>query len=171
MSNDATNFVKTCRTCQLSKTPKPAKQPLQPIEVCDRANQRLHIDLIGPLKTTSRWIIRYSVPESIVSDQGKEFCKKVMYSMCDLWGIKKKRTSPFHPQANTGAESFNRSFRKFFMTTLENTKTLEWEELLPYLMLMYNMHVHKSTQDSQFILTFMHDQRMPLFDMDKPRVA
>jgi hypothetical protein len=29
------------------------------------------------------------------------------------------------------------------MTTLENTKTLEWEELLPYLMLMYNMHVHK----------------------------
>jgi hypothetical protein len=47
--------------------------------------------------------------------------------------IKKKRTSPFHPQANTGAESFNCSFRKFFMTTLENTKTLEWEELLPYL--------------------------------------
>jgi hypothetical protein len=25
MSNDATNFVKTCRRCQLSKTPKPAK--------------------------------------------------------------------------------------------------------------------------------------------------
>jgi transposase InsO family protein len=84
-----------------------------------------------------RWIIRYSLPESIVSDQGKEFCNKVMYSMCDLWEIKKRRTSPFHPQANTGAESFNRSFRKFFMTTLENTKTLEWKELLPYLMLMY----------------------------------
>jgi hypothetical protein len=110
MSNDATNFVKTCRTCQLSKTPKPAKQPLQLLEVCDRANQRLHIDLIGPLKTMSsgdkyvmvmtdgftkfcevaaiphksamlvartlfeRWIVRYSAPESIVSDQGKEFC-------------------------------------------------------------------------------------------------
>jgi hypothetical protein len=53
MSNDATNFVKTCRTCQLSKILKPAKQPLQPLEVCDRANQRLHIDLIKPLKTTS----------------------------------------------------------------------------------------------------------------------
>jgi hypothetical protein len=78
-----------------------------------------------------RWIVRYSAPESIVFDQGKEFCNKVMYSMCDLWGIKKKRTSPFHPQANKGAESFNRLFRKFFMKTLENTKTLEWEELLP----------------------------------------
>jgi transposase InsO family protein len=191
----------------LSKTPKPARQPLQPLEVCDRANQRLNIDLIGPLKTTSsgdkyvmvmtdgftkfcevaaiphklatvvartlfeRWIIRYSAPESIVLDQGKEFCNKVMYAMCDLWGIKKKRTSPLHPQANTGAESFNRSFRKFFMTTLENTKTLEWEELLPYLMLMCNTHVHKSTQDSPFFLTFMHDPRMPFFDMDKPRVA
>jgi hypothetical protein len=53
MSNHVTNFVKTCRTCLLSKTPKPAKQPLQPLEVCDRANQRIHIDLIGPLKTTS----------------------------------------------------------------------------------------------------------------------
>jgi transposase InsO family protein len=160
MSNDATNFVKTCMTCQLSKMAKPAKQPLQPLEVCDRANQRLHIDLIGPLKTRSsgdkyvmvktdsftkfcevaavphksatvvartlfkRWIVRYSAPESIVSDQGKEFCNKVMYSMCYLWGIKKRRTSPFHPQANRGAESFNRSFRKFFMTTLENTRTL-----------------------------------------------
>jgi hypothetical protein len=33
-----------------------------------------------------------------VSDQGKEFCNKVMYAMCDLWGIKKKRTSPFQPE-------------------------------------------------------------------------
>jgi hypothetical protein len=110
MSNDATNFVKTCRTCQLSKTPKPTRQPLQRLEVCDRANQRLHIDLIGLLKTTSsgdkyvmvmtdgftkfcevaaiphksatvvarrlfeRWIVRYSAPESIVLDQGKESC-------------------------------------------------------------------------------------------------
>jgi hypothetical protein len=107
----------------LSKTPKPAKQPLQLLEVCNRANQRLHIDLIGPLKTTSsgdkyvmvmtdgfpkfcevaailhksatvvaqtlfeRWIVSYRAPESIVSDQGKEFFNKVMYSMCDLWGI------------------------------------------------------------------------------------
>jgi hypothetical protein len=38
-------------------------------------------------------------------------------------------------------------------------------------MLMYNTHVHKSTQDSPFFLTFMHDPRMPFFDMDKPRVA
>jgi hypothetical protein len=25
-----------------------------------------------------RWTVRYSAPESIVSDQGKEFCNKVM---------------------------------------------------------------------------------------------
>jgi hypothetical protein len=40
MSNNATNFVKTCRTCQLSKTLKPARQPLQPLEVCNRANKK-----------------------------------------------------------------------------------------------------------------------------------
>jgi hypothetical protein len=120
MSNNATHFVKACRTCQLSKTPKPARQPLQPLEVCNRANQRLHINLIGPLKTTSSGdkyvmvmtggftkfcevaaiphklatvvartlfeglIVRYSAPESIVSNQGKEFCNKVMYTMCNL---------------------------------------------------------------------------------------
>jgi hypothetical protein len=38
-------------------------------------------------------------------------------------------------------------------------------------MLMYNTHEHKSTQDSPFFLTFIHDPRMPFFDMDKPRVA
>jgi hypothetical protein len=42
---------------------------------------------------------------------------------------------------------------------------------LPYLMLMYNTHVHKSTQVYPFFLTFLHDPRMPFFDMDKPRVA
>jgi hypothetical protein len=41
-----------------------------------------------------RWIVRYSAPESILLDQGKELCNKVMYAMCDLWRIKKKRTSP-----------------------------------------------------------------------------
>jgi hypothetical protein len=55
-----------------------------------------------------RWIVRYRAPESVVSDQGQEFCNMVMYAMCDLWRIKKKRSSPFHPQANTGEESFNR---------------------------------------------------------------
>jgi hypothetical protein len=53
MSNDATNFVKTCRTCLLSKTPKPARHTLQPLEVCNRTNLRLHIYLSGTLKTTS----------------------------------------------------------------------------------------------------------------------
>jgi hypothetical protein len=35
------------------KDTKAGKTALQPLEVCNRANQRLHIDLIGPLKTTS----------------------------------------------------------------------------------------------------------------------
>jgi hypothetical protein len=61
--------------------------------------------------------------------------------------------------------------QKILHDNVREHKTSEWEELLPYSMLMYNTHVHKSTQDSPFFLTFMHDPRMPFFDMDKPRVA
>jgi hypothetical protein len=86
MSNDATYFVKTCRTYQLSKTPKPTKQPLQPLEVCDRANQRLHIDLIGPLKTTSSGD-KYVM---VKTDGFTKFCEVV--SILHKWAMVVART-------------------------------------------------------------------------------
>ena len=116
-----------------------------------------------------RWICRYSVPIQLVTDQGKEFCNHVLDGLCDLLGIKHNRTSAYHPASNSSAESFNRSMKKYLTAMLDNDKTLEWEQQLPMLQFSYNCHVHKTTMESPFFLTYHFDPRLPYFDLEKPK--
>jgi hypothetical protein len=116
-----------------------------------------------------KWICRYSVPCQLISDNGKEYCNQVMDCLCDLLGIKHKTTTAYHPASNSSAESFNRSMKKYLTAMLDNDKTLEWEAQLPMLQLSYNTHVHQSTLESPFWLTYHMDPRLPYFDLEKPK--
>ena len=40
----------------------------------------------------------FGFPQCLMSDQGTEFCGKVIAAMCSLLGIEKIRTTPYHPQ-------------------------------------------------------------------------
>jgi len=116
-----------------------------------------------------RWICRFTAPLTIVTDQGKEFNNAVLQEICTLWDIDKKRTSPFHPQTNSSAESYNRSLIKYFKAMLLNHSTLDWEPLLPCAAMAYNCHIHRSTAESPFFLTYLHDPRLPYLDLQAPR--
>ena len=116
-----------------------------------------------------RWVCRFSVPRMIVTDNGKEFANEMLEDLCKFMGIKQNKTTPYHPQSNSSAESYNRQIRKYLTAMLENSETLDWEEWLPMLMFSYNTHVHSATKESPFFLTFLHDPRLPYFDIDKPR--
>ena len=117
-----------------------------------------------------RWICRFSVPQTIVTDNGREFANKVVDELCDLLHVEHRTTSPYHPQANSSAESYNRQIIKYMKTVMNDASdTLDWEEFLPPLMFSYNTHIHQATQQSPFFLTFHHDPRLPYFDLDNPR--
>ena len=45
-------------------------------------------------------ICRYGVPQSLHSDQGRNFCGHVVQSLCDMLGIKRTNTS--HSRSNFG---------------------------------------------------------------------
>ena len=117
-----------------------------------------------------RWVCRYSVPKVIVTDNGREFANKVVDDLCARLNVEHRLTSPYHPQANSSAESYNRQIIKYMRSMMDKaTDTLDWEEFLPALMFSYNTHVHQATQQSPFFLTFLHDPRLPYFDLDRPR--
>ena len=116
-----------------------------------------------------RWICRFSVPEMMVSDKGREFDNKVLDELCKIWGTKRIRTTAYHPETNAQVERYNRTMIKYFKSMLDNDQTLEWEDMLPTLQLAYNSHVHRSTKESPFYLTFLHDPRLPWFDISKPK--
>jgi hypothetical protein len=117
-----------------------------------------------------RWFCRFSAPTVMILDQGKEFCNELVNRLCALWDVDKRRTSPYHPLTNWSAKSYNRSMRKY-ITAMTNTHPhINWEDLLPSMMLSYNCHVHRGTGDSPFFLTFAHDLRLPYFNIEKPRM-
>jgi hypothetical protein len=174
--------------------------------ICSSSNERLHINLYGPLKTSAagnhyvvimtdaftkyvklaaipnktedqvakvlfeRWFCRFSAPTVLVSDQVKEFCNELVNRLCALWDMDKRRTSQYHPQTNSSAGSYNRSMRKYITVMLDKNPTMNWEDLVPSMMLSYNCHVHRATGDSPFFLMFAHDPRLPYFDIEKPRM-
>lgn len=53
-------------------------------------------------------ICRFGVPDSIHADQGRNFESAVLKEICQLLGIRKTRTTPYHLQFDGLVERFNR---------------------------------------------------------------
>ena len=55
MTTDIKQFVKHCQTCHLSKCIKQPSSPLKSLPIPDGPNQRVHIDLMVPLKSSANY--------------------------------------------------------------------------------------------------------------------
>ena len=51
-------------------------------------------------------------PMHLMSDQGTEFCGKVIAAMCSLLGVEKIQTTPYHPQTNGSAERVHQTLQR-----------------------------------------------------------
>ena len=49
--------------------------------------------------------LRFSLPERLHSDQGRQFESSIMDELCSLLQIEKTRTTPYHPQGDGLVES------------------------------------------------------------------
>ena len=101
------------------------------------------------------WICRYSTPKVLVTDRGREFCSKLADELFSKLGVDRRRTSAYHPQKNSSAESFNRELISIMRTMLQDPDDPEWEAQLLTVMLAYNTAVRKATNASPFFLTYL----------------
>jgi transposase InsO family protein len=46
------------------------------------------------------WISRYGIPEDVTTDRGPQFMSEVWSLLCCQLGIRHRRTTAYHPQAN-----------------------------------------------------------------------
>lgn len=110
---------------------------------------------------TQEWFCRYSPPESLHSDQGRQFESRLIQEICRILQIKKTRTSPYHPQCDGVAERFNRTLLNMLATATKDNP-LNWEDYIRPLCMAYNTSVHSSTGFTPFYLTFGREARLPI---------
>ena len=58
---------------------------------------------------TNEFITRYRVPEILHTDQSGNFESILIKELCQILGITKTRTTPYHPQSDGMIERFNRT--------------------------------------------------------------
>lgn len=65
------------------------------------------------------WITRYGCPVRLTSDQGRQFESQLFTELLRYLGVKKLRTTSYHPQANGLVERWHRSLKAALMTRLD----------------------------------------------------
>ncbi len=80
-------------------------------------------------------------------------------------GVRHLRTSAYHPQTNSSAESFNRELIEIMCTLLDDLNDAEWELFLPAVQFSYDTAGRSATSSSPFFLTYLCDPNLPYFQI------
>ena len=103
------------------------------------------------------WISRFGCPERLTTDQGRQFESALFRALSHLLGIKKSRTSPYHPQSNGLIEEFHRPMK----ATLKAYDTSEWTAALPTLLLGFRTAFKKDLRATPSELVYGQTIRLP----------
>ena len=107
------------------------------------------------------FFLHYGFPEKLHSDQGRNFESKVLKELCKVVGIKKTRTTPYHPMGNGSAERFNKTLIKM-LSTLENDQKADWKSHVAPLVQAYNATKSEATGYAPHYLMFGWNPRLPI---------
>ena len=103
----------------------------------------------------------FSTPAYLVSDQGKVFTGHVIMHLCELYGVQKLRTSPYHAQTNGQVERMNQTIIHM-ISKLEEDRKACWSKHLPELRLAYNATCSTVTGYSPYYMLFSRRPRIPV---------
>ena len=103
----------------------------------------------------------FSAPAYLVSDQGKAFMGHIITHICDLFGVQKLRTLPYHAQTNGQVKRMNQTIIRM-IGKLEEDKKACWSKHLPELLLVYNATHSTVTGYSPYYLLFGRRSRIPV---------
>ena len=106
----------------------------------------------------NNFIVHYGFPTKIILDQGHNFESKLIANLCQIAGVQKLRTSPYHPQTNGQCEQFNSTLLNMLGTLTPEHKK-DWKTYVPAMVHAYNCT--KNPIDVEFGLK-RGNQQVPL---------
>ena len=109
----------------------------------------------------TEFVSRMGVPMIVHSDQGRNFESRLFRQMCNLFGIKKTRTTAFRPASNGLVERFNRTLNEMICTTVRECP-LTWDKRVHLLTMAYRGTPHESTGFSPNFMVYGRELFMPI---------
>ena len=109
----------------------------------------------------SRVFSRFGPPTVIHSDQGRNFDSTLMHEIYNIMGVKKSRTTAYHPQGDGLVERQNRTLQDI-LSNFVSDHSGDWDQWLDQAVFAYNTSIHESTGFSPYELVFGHPARMPI---------
>ena len=164
MTCDLRNHIKKCSHCRKYE----AVPPVVPMVLQDQFSKYVVAYVVKDqsARTTAEtlrigYFGLFSAPAYLVSDQGKTFTGHVITYLCELYGVQKLRTSPYHAQTNGQVERMNQTIIHM-IGKLEEDKKACWSEHLPELLMAYNATGSTVTGYSPYYLLFSRRPRIPV---------
>ncbi|KAL5479401.1 hypothetical protein EMCRGX_G022921 [Ephydatia muelleri] len=101
--------------------------------------------------------MRMGLPRVLLSDNGSEFCNALNDQLSEILGIKRRLTTPYHPQANGLDERFNQTLQNMLVKYVDM-----WSHYLDTCAFAYNTSRHDSTKYTPFMLMFGRRATLPI---------
>jgi transposase InsO family protein len=105
-------------------------------------------------------VMKFGCPYEIISDRGSSFLSDSVKAFLDVHYIRHLPSSPYHPQTNGMVERMHRELNRS-ITSLVNTNTNRWNEVVDECVFNLNVRTHSTTKFSAFKLLFGIDPRLP----------
>ena len=110
----------------------------------------------------NEYIMRWGVPETLITDNEQGFVSQIAQDFYDLFGIKKKRNVPNRPQANGEAEAFVKISKNVLQAiTMENNTADQWPKRLREVEMTLNALPSRVTGFSPFFVVTGREFRIP----------
>ena len=103
----------------------------------------------------------FGFPQCLMSDQGTEFCGKVIAAMCSLLGVEKIRTTPYHPQTKGAAERVHQTLQ-CMIGKLDPEKRRKWPAHIGSIIIAYNSTRSLVTGYFSYYLMFGRRPQLPI---------
>lgn len=202
MTKDVKEFVRKCKTCQLSKHSRATKLPLEITSTSRQPFIRLNLDIVGPLPATEEGfkylltyqddltkffgaipmtnqdanttaehlehvILRFGIPDVILTDLGGNFTSDLMARILKFLGIKKYNCSPYHPLTNSSLERTHKILKNMLRAYTNEDKS-DCNKFTQFAVFAINTTINRSIGRTPFEMLYGFQLQIPSNVKKKP---